>query len=140
MGVEWPRTEYFFGGGGVSASAPDVLGFAQIFLNRGEVKGARILAPAAVDQMMSDQLTDDNRGDRGYSWGYGASVPIGASPNTITRYSWLGGNYNELLIDQPTATVFWVGFPMEPPGDSGLLSELRQMVMKQLTCWLPEKS
>ena len=132
MGVEWPRTQYFFGGGGVSASAEDLLVFAQIFINGGEVDGTRILKQESVDQMMSDQLSDENRGDRTYSWGYGASVPIGTSPGNTTRYGWVGGNYNELLIHRPTATVFWVGFPVEPPGDIALLQELRQMVMRGL--------
>ena len=46
------------GGGGLYSTADDYARFAQMLLNKGELDGARILTPAAVTMMTSNQISD----------------------------------------------------------------------------------
>jgi len=133
MGEEYPRNEYFFGGGGVSASAHDALRFAQLFLNDGEVDGVRILQPETVQQMMSDQLAPLPALSNGMGWGFGGAVAPGATPDNRSLYGWVGGNYAMLFVDHSSGSVVFLAFPMEPPADYEFLMEFRGNLTQILT-------
>jgi CubicO group peptidase (beta-lactamase class C family) len=124
-GEDFPRSSYFHGGGGVQSSPRDILRFARLFLDGGAVDGVRLLQPATVRMMMSDQLGE--RAPAAYSWGFGAAVlpsPAGGSP----LYGWTGGGYATLWVDPAARLVAYFAFPVMPPGDNDLLREFRRLV------------
>ena len=73
--------------------------FAELLAGGGEARGARILAPATVAAMTSDQLSPENRAVSGpdpygnQSWGLGLGVWVRDSANGLTAgsYGWDGG-------------------------------------------------
>ncbi|HJS21157.1 MAG TPA: serine hydrolase domain-containing protein [Steroidobacteraceae bacterium] len=108
------------GGFGVYSTAIDILRFAQMLLNRGELDGVRILAPRTVDLMRSDQLSDAIRnaapavGPRlvrpGIGFGYDFGVHtdpflVGALSGTGTFY-WAGAAGTWFWIDPQFDLVF----------------------------------
>ena len=100
-GVDFPRTTFFHGGGGVESAPRDILRFAQLFLDQGEVDGARILKPETVRMMMTDRIAEESSFIR-RSWGFGASVRYSdedEGPRTPKRYGWAGGGYARLWVD-----------------------------------------
>src|SRR3984893_1169148 len=63
--LEMPqRPEFFMGGGGAFSTPRDYLAFLQMLLNGGGVNGARLLKPATVAKMMSNQIGDSGVGNR----------------------------------------------------------------------------
>ena len=68
--------------GGLKSTMPDLLRFANMFLNNGTLDGARILSPASVRLMTTDQnseIPDSFWRDRwlGANWGFGWDVKNG---------------------------------------------------------------
>ena len=55
--IKGART-YFPGGGGLSSTARDYAAFLQMYLNGGELNGARILSRTTIDVIMANQLAD----------------------------------------------------------------------------------
>jgi methyl acetate hydrolase len=53
-----PEPEFEMGGGGLLSTARDYARFMRMILNRGELDGARVLAPETVEQMASNQMGD----------------------------------------------------------------------------------
>jgi methyl acetate hydrolase len=52
------RPEFFMGGGGAFSTPRDYLAFLQMLLNGGSFNGARLIKPATVAQMMTNQIGD----------------------------------------------------------------------------------
>src|SRR5580692_5303820 len=87
------------GSAGLVSTADDFNAFAQMLLNGGSFGNQRILSPASVEQMTTDQITSENKqqsqlflGDV-RSWGFGMSVfkardDLDARPG---RFGWDGG-------------------------------------------------
>jgi len=50
------KQKWFSGGGGLLSTAPDYARFCQMFLNGGEIDGARLLSPKTIAVMTADQL------------------------------------------------------------------------------------
>ncbi|HEU0226062.1 MAG TPA: serine hydrolase domain-containing protein [Steroidobacteraceae bacterium] len=127
MGEDAPRSNYFHGGGGVQSSARDIARFSRLFLDGGAVDGVRILAPATIAMMMSDQIGALTPFPGGLSWGLGAAVRT-EPDGTVTQYGWSGGGYATLIIDPVGRTTAYFAFPVMPPGDNALLTEFRRLV------------
>ncbi|OHB26977.1 MAG: serine hydrolase [Phenylobacterium sp. RIFCSPHIGHO2_01_FULL_69_31] len=106
------------GGGGLVSTAADYMRFAGMLLNRGELDGARILAPKTVDLMASNHLpggsdlTEMSRSlfsestNAGVGFGLGFAVvfdpPQTLIPCSLGEFYWGGA----------ASTAFWVD-PME---------------------------
>ncbi|GJL96278.1 MAG: serine hydrolase [Hyphobacterium sp.] len=133
MGEEYPRNDYFFGGGGISTSAQDALRFAQLFLNDGEVDGVRILETRSVEQMMSDQLSPLPALSNGMGWGFGGAVTRDATPDNRRQYGWIGGSYAMLFVDRTSGLVLYVVTPIEPPGDIDFLMQFQDTMTETLS-------
>lgn len=127
MGEEFPRSNFFHGGGGVESSPRDIARFSRLFLDRGTVDGVRILTPATVEMMMSDQIGSLTPFPGGLSWGFGAAVRVSEN-GAVTQYGWSGGGYATLIIDTVQRTTAYFAFPVMPPGDNALLAEFRRLV------------
>jgi CubicO group peptidase (beta-lactamase class C family) len=131
LGEDFPRSTYF-GSGGVMSSPQDILKFATIFLNGGESQGVRILKAETIAMMMRDQLGElASFQDPTMSWGFGAGVRMAnrlTDQAQMQQYGWAGGNYAMLWVDPAQKLVGYFAFPLDPPGDLGLLLQYQQMV------------
>lgn len=126
-GVDFPRTTFFHGGGGVESSPQDIWRFSRLFLNGGSVDGVRILQPESVQLMMSDHLGEKSPFGDGLSWGFGAAV-LTTESGAPLQYGWVGGGYTTVWVDLREQLVAYFAFPVVPPGDNALLNEFRHLV------------
>ncbi|WP_438433225.1 serine hydrolase domain-containing protein [Gorillibacterium sp. sgz500922] len=88
-------TAYESGGAGLLSTVSDYSRFLNALTNRGtSPDGVRILAPATVDLMRTDHLTDGMRGDYAWSqlagYGYGLGVRTHVAPAVSGSLSPLG--------------------------------------------------
>jgi CubicO group peptidase (beta-lactamase class C family) len=136
------------GGGGLVGTAADYMRFANMLMNRGELDGARILAPKSVDLMASNHLpggaglTEMSRSVfsettiEGVGFGLGFAVvfdpPQTLIPCSLGEFYWGGA----------ASTAFWID-PMEditavfmtqllPSSTYALRRELRTLVYSAL--------
>lgn len=109
------RPRFLSGSGGMVGSAHDIHRFSELLRRRGELDGVRLLSPATVDLMTSNQLPDgadlrafgsrpahDEPGNEGVGFGLGVSVVVDPSrtkaPAGLGTYGWSG----------VATTTFWV--------------------------------
>jgi CubicO group peptidase (beta-lactamase class C family) len=115
------------GGGCSLGTVPDYLKFGQMLVNGGEFNGQRILSPAMVKLMTSNQLNtkiinnvanvEPHR--EGYGFGLGVAVRMDAGlaavPGNVGEYSW-NGAYGTGFFADPQAKLVVV-FGTAAPGD-----------------------
>ena len=77
------------GGAGLVSTLPDVLRFARMLLNRGELDGERVISPRAIDYMTAEHLTDAQHAS--FDWdslqGYGYGVLVRTLLNPGMNFS-----------------------------------------------------
>jgi CubicO group peptidase (beta-lactamase class C family) len=100
------------GAGGLVSTVDDWHSFARMLLAEGTVDGRRLLSPASVRQMTTDQLTPSQRDAgrlflEGQGWGFGGSVDVAAVDpwNVPGRYGWVGGTGTAAHITPSTGAV-----------------------------------
>ncbi|WP_327219394.1 serine hydrolase domain-containing protein [Streptomyces cyaneofuscatus] len=101
------------GAGGLVSTVDDWYAFGRMLLAEGLADdGRRVLAGESVRQMVTDQLTPDQRAasglfTEGQGWGFGGSVDveITAPWNVLGRYGWIGGTGTTAHIIPSTGTV-----------------------------------
>ena len=106
------RPAFPSGSGGLVSTADDWHCFARMLLAGGSAGGRRLLSPASVRQMTTDQLTPSQRDAsrlflEGQGWGFGGSVDVEAIDpwNVPGRYGWVGGTGTAAHITPATGTV-----------------------------------
>jgi CubicO group peptidase (beta-lactamase class C family) len=96
----WAKPPAFAAGGsGLVSTADDYLAFCRMLLNKGRHGSLRLLSRPAVELMMSDQLTSDQKQGaelffgHGASWGMGGAVVTRRTDlfTTPGRFGWDGG-------------------------------------------------
>lgn len=99
------------GNGGLLSTATDYMIFSQMLLNKGEYKGTRILKKETVEQMISNQLTDERMPDddffnkmmsgMGYGLGFAVVKDKGQTNNigSVGSYWWSGSANTYFHID-----------------------------------------
>ncbi|HEY0655932.1 MAG TPA: serine hydrolase domain-containing protein [Chryseosolibacter sp.] len=91
---EYPKLNgtYFSGGAGLSSTVEDYAKFLQLFLNKGEYNGVRLLSRKTVELIMTDQLpTLDS--EYGLAFGLETSKNDHQSVYSVGTFSW-GGAFN----------------------------------------------
>ena len=83
---------YFSGGAGLSGSIEDYARFLQLFLNKGELGGVRLLSPKTVELMLAEQIPTLPV-EHGLGFGLETSTNDYRSPKTMGSFSW-GGAFN----------------------------------------------
>lgn len=118
---------YFSGAGGLHGTTADYFRFAQMLLNHGELDGVRVLSPAAVRLMTTNQIGDlTNWQLTQNKWGYqvdiqeGENAPAGSlhylgGPGA---YSWQGFFSTKFVNNPRLDTVI---LTMSTPGFDGAL-------------------
>ena len=136
------------GGGGLVGTAADYLRFANMLLNRGELDGARILAPRTVDLMASNHLpggadlTEMSRSlfsestNAGVGFGLGFAVvfdpPQTLIPCSLGEFYWGGAASTAFWVD-PTEDVTAVFMTQLLPSSAyPVRRELRTLVYSAL--------
>ena len=110
------------GGAGLVSTLRDYARFAQMLLNGGELAGVRILSPAAVKLMDSNQLADDIRAKGeafGVSSGVGFGVDVSVTVDTA-KADTLGG-LGSFGWGGAAGTNFWV----DPANDVVVVSMMQ---------------
>ena len=96
----WAKPPAFAAGGsGLVSTADDYLAFCRMLLNKGRHGSLRLLSRPAVELMMSDQLTSEQKRGaelffgHGASWGMGGAVVTRRTDlfTTPGRFGWDGG-------------------------------------------------
>jgi CubicO group peptidase (beta-lactamase class C family) len=103
--VNYPNLngKYFSGGAGLSSTVEDYAKFLQLFLNKGEFNGHRLLGRKTVEMMLVDQLPElDN--EVGLGFGLETLKNDYRSPVSIGSFSW-GGAFSTSYWADPRENV-----------------------------------
>jgi CubicO group peptidase (beta-lactamase class C family) len=108
MSVDYPKLQgtYFSGGAGLSSSVEDYAKFLQLFLNKGEFNGARLLGRKTVELMLMDHLPNlDNE----FGLGFGLETPKNdyRSPVSLGSFSW-GGAFSTSYWADPQENLIGI--------------------------------
>lgn len=127
--VDYPKTgsrTFFSGGAGLSSTARDYAVFLQMYLNKGEYNGVRILSRTTVETIMANQIGDLwAGGPKHYGLAFGVVHPEGL---------WFGGQGGEGTFD-------WGGYfntqYFADPGENliGILMKQTQNTTEDDTGW-----
>lgn len=83
---------YYSGGAGLSSTVEDYARFLQMFLNKGEFNGVRLISRKTVELMLTNQMPADANP---FGLGFSLETPVNdaASPLSLGSFSW-GGIFN----------------------------------------------
>jgi CubicO group peptidase (beta-lactamase class C family) len=90
---------YFSGGAGLSSTVKDYAAFLQMFLNKGEYNGKRLLSRRTVELMTSNQIGDLNLGRDKFGLGFDITTASGQAVLGMSEGSFSWGGY--------FATTYW---------------------------------
>ena len=112
---------YFSGGAGLSGTIEDYAKFLQLFLNGGELNGARLLSPKTVAMMLTEQLPS-LAAEAGLGFGLETAANDYQSPRSIGSFSWGGAFSTSYWADpkeQLVALVYTNTFSVPAAGMLG---------------------
>ena len=92
LNPDYPKfpTRYPSGGGGLSSTIEDYAKFLQLFLNKGEYNGVRLLGRKTVDLMLTDQLKKPVDMEFGLGFGLETEENDFTSPLSSGSFMWAG--------------------------------------------------
>ena len=125
---------YFSGGGGLASTAYDYAIFLQMLLNGGEYNGVRILKPATVQLMISDQMPDVPFGDKKMGLGFSiyTEQSRATSPLSPGSYEW-GGMFSSSYWVDPKEKIVAQFFLNQLPNTHWEIHEkFKQLVYQAL--------
>ena len=131
------------GGVGLLSSTMDFLRFSQMFLNKGELGGTRVLRPETVEMMTRNHIPDSvlPLGTRGYmagsGWGLGFNVVLGSSAYTFPvgegEYWWDGSAGTRFSIDPEHGIITVIMAQVSPSRGDGFREEFKKRVYDAIT-------
>jgi len=134
-----PGDEYDSGGAGITATADDYVKLAACLANMGTGEtGERILAPATVELMRTNALTEqqlkyfDWEQLRGYGYGLGVRTMIdriaGSSLSSIGEFGWCGAAGAALIADPAEKLGVFFAQHMLNPREEYYMPRLRNVI------------
>ncbi len=137
--MNFPGAKLTMGGAGIVAPIDDYMRFARMLLNGGELDGARILKPATIRLMATDQLDPaikerewlPGKIDGGFGFDFAVRTARPATPDRNR------GAVGEFFWDGMASTLFWVDpannmavvfFTQTLPFDGTLHTDIRKAV------------
>jgi len=130
--------KYFSGAGGLSSTAHDYLLFQQMFVNRGQLNGVRLLSPKTVDYMAMNHVNDlYNKGirgdDNGMGFGLTMAVHVNEALTTARRsngaYGWAGA-FGTMTWTDPEEDLACVLMIQQP--DSSVQRDFQNAVLQAI--------
>ena len=131
------------GGVGLLSSTMDFLRFSQMFLNKGELGGTRVLRPETVEMMTRNHIPDSvlPLGTRGYmagsGWGLGSNVVLDSSAYTFPvgegEYWWDGSAGTRFSIDPEHGIITVIMAQVSPSRGGGFREEFKKLVYDAIT-------
>ena len=122
------------GGAGLVSTARDYVRFLRMLLNGGELEGVRILSPASVELMTSNQ-TGVLYGRPGMGFGFGFSIVLepGADDalSPVGTWGW-GGAYGSQYRVDPKNRIVWIYLMNQLPNGTDLTQKFPTMVYQAL--------
>lgn len=108
---EYPKLDgrYFSGGAGLSSTAEDYAKFLQLFLNKGEYNGARLLSRKTVELMLTNQIQPPINNQFGLGFGLETEKNDYQSIYSIGSFSW-GGAFNTHYWADPKEKLVGIVF------------------------------
>ena len=128
------------GGGGLVSSTHDYARFLQMFINSGELDGARIISQQSIDMMRSNTLRDglllrgseSSPGQAGQGFGVDFAVifdPVAAdSPQGEGTYYWSGAAGTWFWID-PVNNMYFIGMIQSQGGNRPGAANMRDIAV-----------
>jgi len=128
------------GGGGLVSSTHDYARFLQMFINGGELDGARIITQQSIDMMRSNTLrdglllrgSDSSPGQAGQGFGVDFAVifdPVAAdSPQGEGTYYWSGAAGTWFWID-PVHNMYFIGMIQSQGGNRPGAANMRDIAV-----------
>jgi CubicO group peptidase (beta-lactamase class C family) len=95
---------YYSGGAGLSSTVLDYAKFLQLFLNKGEYNGVRLLSRKTVELILTDQLSAEGTPEFGLAFGLETSQNDHQSILTIGSFQW-GGAFNTHYWADPSENL-----------------------------------
>ncbi len=111
--VNYPKTgarTFFSGGAGLSSTLKDYATFLQVYLNKGEYNGMRLLSRTTVDFMLSNQVGDLFGQNAGFGLGFEVLNERGAARGGMGgegTFRW-GGYFNTQYFADPNENVIGI--------------------------------
>jgi len=98
---DYPKLEgkYYSGGAGLSSTAEDYAKFLQLFLNKGEFNGVRLLSRKTVELMLTSQLQPPITNQYGLGFGLETEKNDHVSIVSIGTFNWAGAFNSQYWAD-----------------------------------------
>jgi CubicO group peptidase (beta-lactamase class C family) len=133
-----PRNAYRSGGGGLVSTPADYARFLRMLLGGGELDGVRLLKPATVKLMTSNQIGDlaNAFGVHGARFGYGLGLVTGEGkmkgPASPGSFSWGGIFYTFFWVDPKQEMVGVLMTQLFPNSHLSLQVDFQEKAYKAL--------
>jgi CubicO group peptidase (beta-lactamase class C family) len=113
---------YFSGGAGLSSTVEDYAKFLQLFLNKGQYNGVRLLSRKTIELMLTNQLQMPNTIQVGLGFGLETTVNDYQSIVSLGTFSW-GGAFNTLYWADPKENIIGLIYTNIYETSSGSIGE-----------------
>jgi len=135
LNPDFPKLQgkFFSGGAGLSSTAYDYAVFLQMLLNGGTYNGVRILSPASVRMMTSNQIGDLHIGAvKKFGLGFGLTTEAEAAriPPSVGTFDW-GGAFATTYWADPQEGIVGLFFTQKYPNSYGELATKFRVLVYQ---------
>jgi CubicO group peptidase (beta-lactamase class C family) len=130
----YPNTDgkYFSGGAGLSSTIEDYAKFLQLFLNKGEYDGVRLVSRKTVELILTNQLQSPITEKFGLAFGLETPDNDYKSPYSIGSFSW-GGAFSTTYWADPQEKIIGLIFTNIYNNKHGELAEKYKALVYQAT-------
>lgn len=126
---------YFSGGAGLSSTVEDYAKFLQLFLNKGEYNGVRLLSRKTIEMMLTNQTQAPITAQLGLGFGLETDANDARSIFSIGTFSW-GGAFTTSYWADPQEKLVALVFTNIYGSDSGDIgTRFRNLVYQAIVDW-----
>ncbi len=125
---------FLSGGAGLSSTLYDYAVFLQMLLNGGIYNGNRILSPAIVRMMTSNQIGDLNLGSKKFGLGFGIATERTTSQEPVSEgtYDWGGYFGSNYWVDPKQKLIGMIMTQQVPNSHGDLMTKFKVLVYSAL--------
>lgn len=132
---DYPKLEgtYFSGGAGLSSTVEDYAKFLQLFLNKGEFNGTRLLSRKTVELMLTNQTLDPVTEQFGLGFGLETERNDARSVYSIGTFSWGGAYMTSYWADPKEKIVALIFNQMYATSHGDLSERVKTLIYSSIT-------